>query len=162
MEEDFKDFNLTYNNPEAVVLGDMGNLFTFEILNKIFELILNGAELIAMHKNKYWNSSSGIKLDLGAFVSALEFSSGKKAVVMGKPNPYLFNLAIHSWNISKDLIYVVGDDIESDIVGACNSGMKSILVKTGKFIEENLVSSSIKPDYIINSINDLNKIIKLK
>ena len=116
--------------------------------------------LIAMHKNRYWAAADGLTLDLGAFISALEYASNKSAAVMGKPNVNLFNLAVHSWNISKDSIYVVGDDLEGDIRGAQNAGMKSILVKTGKFRYENLENLKIVPDYIINSIADLPGLIQ--
>ena len=87
MEEDFIDFDLHAENPQAIVLGDMGNLFTFDLLNALFKKILNGAEIVAMHKNKYWHSRSGLTLDLGAFVAALEFATEKEAVVIGKPDP---------------------------------------------------------------------------
>jgi ribonucleotide monophosphatase NagD (HAD superfamily) len=99
--------------------------------------------------------------DLGAFVSALEYASNKSAAVIGKPNANLFKLAVRSWTVSKSSVYVVGDDLDGDVLGAQNAGMKSILVKTGKFREENLENSKIVPDYIINSIADLSGLIQL-
>ena len=161
MQNDFSSFQLVENNPDAVVVGDMGALFTFELLNKIFRLIINGAELVAMHKNRYWAPADGLALDLGAFISALEYASNKLAAVTGKPNANLFKLAVRSWNVSKSSIYVVGDDLYGDIGGAQNAGMKSILVKTGKFREKTLETSKIVPDYIINSIAELSGLIKL-
>jgi len=161
MEEDFFEFQLVDYKPEAIVLGDMGNGFTFNLINNLFQHILNGAELVAMHKNRFWNSADGYLLDIGAFVSALEYASGKPASIMGKPNSNLFVLASQKWNVPADKILVVGDDIESDVVGALNAGMKSVLVKTGKFRSDNLQSSSIKPNYIIDSIADLPSIIDL-
>jgi HAD superfamily hydrolase (TIGR01458 family) len=113
MQEDFSTFQLVENNPDAVVVGDMGQLFTFGLLNKVFRIIINGAELIAMHKNRYWARPDGLALDLGAFVSALEYASNKSAAVMGKPNVHLFNLAVRSWGVSKNSIYMVGDDLET-------------------------------------------------
>ena len=161
MQVDFSAFQLVEHNPDAVVVGDMGALFTFELLNKIFRIIIDGAELVAMHKNRYWAPADGLALDLGAFISALEYASNKSAAVMGKPNANLFKLAVRSWNVSKSSIYVVGDDLDGDIRGAQNAGMKSILVKTGKFQEETLENSKIVPDYIINSIADLSGLIQL-
>ena len=161
MKEDFSTFQFVDENPEAIVVGDMGKLFTFELLNRLFLNIINGAELIAMHKNRYWNSADGLTLDLGAFISALEYASGKSAIVVGKPDPNLFKLAVHNWGLSEKSIYVVGDDLDADIMGAHNAGMKSVLVKTGKFREENLKYSEIKPDHIINSVADLPNIFQL-
>ena len=161
MKEDFYTFQFVNENPDAIVVGDMGKLFTFELLNRLFLNIINGAELIAMHKNRYWNSADGLTLDLGAFISALEYASGKSAIVVGKPDPNLFKLAVHNWGLSEKSIYVVGDDLDADIMGAHNAGMKSVLVKTGKFREENLKYSEIKPDHIINSVADLPNIFQL-
>jgi HAD superfamily hydrolase (TIGR01458 family) len=161
MKEDFSTFQFVDENPEAIVVGDMGKLFTFELLNRLFLNIINGAELIAMHKNRYWNSADGLTLDLGAFISALEYASGKSAIVVGKPDPNLFKLAVHNWGLSEKSIYVVGDDLDADIMGAHNAGMKSVLVKTGKFREENLKRSEIKPDYIMHSVADLPNIFQL-
>ena len=161
MKEDFSTFQFVDENPEVIVVGDMGNLFTFELLNHLFLNIINGAELIAMHKNRYWNSADGLTLDLGAFISALEYASGKSAIVVGKPYPHLFKLAVYDWGLSEKSIYVVGDDLDGDICGANNAGMKSVLVKTGKFREENLKRSEIKPNHIINSVADLPNIFQL-
>ena len=162
MQDDFSSFQLVENNPDAVVVGDMGTLFTFGLLNKIFRNIIDGAGLVAMHKNRYWAHVDGLALDLGAFISALEYAANKSAAVMGKPGANLFKLAVHSWSVSKSSIYVVGDDLYGDIRGAQNAGMKSILVKTGKFREENLENSKIVPDYVINSIADLSGLIQLR
>ena len=162
MQDDFSAFQLVENNPDAVVVGDMGALFTFGLLNKLFQIIINGAELIAMHKNPYWAPVNGeMTLDLGAFVSALEYASNKSAAIMGKPNANLFKLATRYWNVSRHSIFVVGDDLYGDIRGAKNAEMKSILVKTGKFREGSLEKSKIVPDYIIDSIADLSDLIQL-
>ena len=161
MQEDFSSFRLVEKDPDAIVVGDMGARFTFKLLNKLFQIIINGAELIAMHKNPYWAPVDGeLALDLGAFVSALEYASNKSAAIMGKPNANLFKLASLSWNVSEESIYVVGDDLDGDIGGAQNAGMKSILVKTGKFRKVLLENSKIVPDYIINSISDLPQLIQ--
>ena len=161
MAEDFSEFQLVEHSPEAVVLGDMGAGFTFNMVNNLFNHILDGAELVAMHKNRFWISADGYSLDIGAYVSALEYASGKPASIMGKPNSSLFVLASQDWNISSEKIFLVGDDIVADVIGALNSGMKSVLVKTGKFQRETLKSSKIKPNYIIDSIADLQNIIDL-
>jgi len=161
MEEDFADFELHTDTPQAIVLGDMGNQFSFDLVNSLFNKILNGAEIVAMHKNKYWHSGNELTLDLGAFVAALEFATEKEAVVIGKPNPHLFQLAVKPWGLPFKSIYMVGDDIDGDINGANNVGMLSILVKTGKYREESLNRSEIKPEYIIDSVADLPELLQL-
>jgi HAD superfamily hydrolase (TIGR01458 family) len=162
MKGDFSKFELVDHSPEAIVLGDMGAEFTFNFINNLLNLILGGAELVAMHKNRFWLSSDGCRLDVGAFVSALEYASGRPASIIGKPNSNLFVLASQEWNIPADEILMVGDDLEGDVGGALNAGMKSVLVRTGKFQHEILQSSDIGPNYIIDSIADLPGIIDLE
>ena len=89
-------FKLVDKSSDAIVLGDMGQLFTFELLNRLFNEVINGSQIIAMHKNRYWKSSKGLTIDLGAFIAALEYASGKPAVVVEKPDPNMFRLAIQS------------------------------------------------------------------
>ena len=161
MEEDFPNFQLVDNNPDAIVLGDMGAGFTFHLINDLFNYILDGSELVAMHKNRFWKSAYGYSVDIGAFVSALEYASGRPASIMGKPNSNLFFLASRGWNLPAEKILMVGDDIAGDVGGALNAGMKSVLVKTGKFRDDTLQFYDIKPSYIIDSIADLPGIIDL-
>ena len=121
--------------------------------------MLDGSELVAMHKNRFWKSIDGYTMDVGAFVSALEYASGKSAAIMGKPNSNFFNIATHGWDLVPKEILMVGDDIEGDVHGASMAGMTSVLVKTGKFIEGCQLGSTIKPDYIINTIADLTSVL---
>ena len=161
MKKDFSDFELVDKSPEAVVLGDMGPMFNFELLNRIFVDVMNGSQMVAMHKNRYWMAVDGFRMDLGAFVSALECASGKTAVVVGKPDPNMFKLAVDKWRCPRGSVYMVGDDIEADVCGAKKAGMKSVLVKTGKFRDDTLRRSEIKPDFIIDSVADLPSLFKL-
>ena len=161
MEEDFSSFQLVDCSPDAIILGDMGAGFTFGLINNLFNHILGGSELVALHKNRFWKSADGCSMDIGAFVSALEFASGRTASIMGKPNSKLFFLASGEWGLPAEKILMVGDDIEADVGGALNAGMKSVLVKTGKFRAETLPSYDAKPNYIIDSIADLPGIIDL-
>ncbi len=160
LKEDFAEFELDSPNPEAVVLGDLNTGFNFSILNEIFRLIGTGATLVAMQKNRYWLAEDGLTLDMGPFVAALEYASGKEAVVVGKPDPAFFKLAISGWNIPPENILVIGDDIKSDVSGARNSGMNSALVRTGKFKPDDLNDTSINPDAVLSSFSQLPGFIK--
>tara|TARA_B100000945_G_C20320182_1_gene567261 strand:+ start:159 stop:935 length:777 start_codon:yes stop_codon:yes gene_type:complete len=161
IKDDFKHLNLVKNNSDAIILGDLGHDFTYDVLNDIFSEIINGSKLIALHKNRFWRSNNKLKIDLGAFIAAIEYATNTTAAVIGKPNSNIFKMAINNWKQNINSIYVIGDDIESDIIGAKNAGMRSILVKTGKFNQEILNKSKIKPDNIIPSVAYLKNIIKL-
>ena len=158
IKKDYCSFDLVDKNPEVVVLGDMGTMFNFELLNRLFLDIMAGCQIVAMHKNRYWIDSGTLKMDLGAFVSALEYASGKKVVITGKPNRNFFMLAARRLGCPPNMVYMVGDDIYADIGGAKSAGMNAVLVKTGKFNENLLSSSKIQPDYVIKSVADLPRI----
>ena len=139
--------------------GDIYKNFKWEILDRIFKLVyLENSALIALHQNKYCMRDDKISLDLGPFVKAIEYSSGKKSILMGKPEKNFFDLAVKDLEIIKDNILMIGDDITSDIEGSINANLKAIQVKTGKFQEKDLEHTT-QPNYRIESINDLPKLI---
>ena len=147
------------NNPEAIILGDIYKDFNWESLNKAFELLSNNNSiLIALHKNKYCKRNDKIALDLGPFVSSLEYATSKKAIVIGKPEKKFFDLAINSFNLSKKQILMIGDDIDSDIGGAKANNIATIQVRTGKYQEQDESNQFIQPDYRVDSIADLHLI----
>ncbi|MXZ00432.1 TIGR01458 family HAD-type hydrolase [Candidatus Poribacteria bacterium] len=151
----FKEIPIDDDAPDFVVVGDYGEGFDFHALNHAFRLLMNGAELIALQKNLYWFSSEGMLLDCGAFVTLLEAAASKTATVMGKPSETFFKIALESLQLSPSEAVVVGDDITSDIVGAENMEMRSILVRTGKFKPSQLENRVTKPTWVLDSIAEL-------
>jgi HAD superfamily hydrolase (TIGR01458 family) len=144
---------------DYVIIGDAGDAITYDSLNSAFRHLMDGAELIALEKDRYWMADDGLSLSAGPFVSALEFATGKQAIVMGKPSKSFFELALQDMNLHPYQVAMVGDDIYSDIAGAHSAGMTGILVRTGKFREEILQNSPIRPDAIIDSIANLKEIV---
>jgi len=116
---------------------------------------MNGAELIALEKDRYWMASDGLSLSAGPFVTALEFATGKKATIIGKPSKAFFDRALHDIGLKPGQVAMIGDDILTDVAGAHRVGMKSILVKTGKYRKDTVNSSVIKPTYSIDSLAHL-------
>ena len=125
---------LEYENPEAVLVGDIGNVWNYKLMQTIFEYLDNGAELIAVHKNRYWqNPSQGIQLDAGPFIHGIEYASGVSATLIGKPSPLYFNSALKEIGIQpNELFIMLGDDLESDMSGSKELNAKTILLLTGK------------------------------
>ena len=159
--EEFNEYEITQKDPEVVIMGDIYKNFNWEILDRIFKLVyLNNAALIALHQNKYCMRDSKVSLDLGPFVKAIEYASCKKSILMGKPEKNFFNLVIKDLDTNNENILMIGDDIIADIEGSKNADLKSIQVKTGKFQEKDL-ENSIQPNYRIESINDLPKLLGL-
>ena len=104
-------------------------------------------------------NSEGFNLDTGAFVQLLEYGSGKTARVIGKPSPDFFRLAIDQIDCSSEQVVVVGDDVTTDIAGAQAIGALSVLVRTGKYSDETLECSAVKPDLIVDSIADVPQLL---
>jgi len=119
--------------PNAVVLGDMGDHFSYAVLNQAFRLLMQGAPLIAMARNRYFMEPDGLSLDMGAFVTGLEYSAGVTAEIVGKPAPAFFDAALAELGVSAGEAVLIGDDLSDDIGGAQAAGIAGLLVRTGKF-----------------------------
>ena len=158
VKHDFSNFKQSAKHANFIIVGDIGNAWSYEMLNDVFNLLVNGAELIAIHKNRFWQTEHGLQMDIGAFITALEYASGKSAVLIGKPSYNFFQMALNDMSLSANEVAIIGDDIDSDIGGGQNAGLLGILVKTGKYRKEYADKSEIVPDLVIDSIADLIKL----
>ena len=157
--QDFAEFPVSDTAPDFVVIGDIGKYWDYDLVNRVFHLVMNGAEMIALHKGKYWQTENGLQVDMGAFIAGLEYVTGKEALVIGKPEPSFFRLALDDLGVPAERTAMVGDDIYSDIGGAQAAGIAGILVKTGKYREEVTRQAAVKPDLIIDSVVSLRDIL---
>jgi ribonucleotide monophosphatase NagD (HAD superfamily) len=105
-----------------------------------------------LHKNRWWQTSEGPRLDAGAFVAGLEYAADTLATVLGKPSTAYFSAALEALDAHPELTWMIGDDVEGDLVGAHNHGLKTILVRTGKFRPDEVERSRVQPDAIVSSI----------
>jgi len=158
--EDYKDFNVKENDPEAIVIGDIGNLWNYDLMNNLMKQILNGSKLIALHKGRYYETNLGLTLDSGAFVVGLEHATQTKAIVVGKPESTFFEIATETFECQPEEIGMIGDDLNNDIEGGLKMGYNTFLVKTGKYRENIFKNSLIKPNYCIESIAILPKTLE--
>ena len=153
-----REYLASESGEDYVLVCDAYKNFTYDALNQGFRLLEDGAGFLATNINRYFKDNDGLSLDAGGFVKCLEYASGKMAKVLGKPNCEFFSLAIASMEVERDEVVMVGDDIQSDIIGAKACWLKAVMVKTGKFKPEDLQSA--KPDFLIDSIKDLPKLLK--
>lgn len=159
--EDFSGFELVSSENDivdAVVVGDLGEQWCFGIMNTIFRTLLNNpqAKLIALGMTRYWRTGSGLQLDVGPMIKAFEYASDRHAIVTGKPAKEFFYAAVDLLDgaSANDTIFMIGDDIRGDIEAAQQAGLKTILVRTGKFKASDL-ELGISPACILNSIAEL-------
>jgi HAD superfamily hydrolase (TIGR01458 family) len=155
LREDLGDLEEGGDEVDAVVMGDLGDGFTYEVLNGAFRRVRDGAELIALQKNRYWLRPDGLSLDVGPFVAALEYATGREAFVVGKPARGFFDEILHGLGVDARAAAMVGDDIESDIGGALRAGLAAVLVRTGKYREDAVRASSIVPTVTVDSVADV-------
>src|ERR687891_2405566 len=151
---------LVEDGADVVLVGgadetdESGRVFSYENLNGAFAALEGGASLVCLHRNRWWQTSRGPLLDSGAFVAGLEYAAGVEATVLGKPSPAYFIAALEALDAEPELAWMVGDDVESDIAGAQKHGMKTALVRTGKFRPDAVERSGITPDAILSSLAD--------
>jgi HAD superfamily hydrolase (TIGR01458 family) len=159
--EDLEGIELVGEDAEAVLLGgadegfETNQVFSYYNLARAFAELQDGAELYCLHKNRWWQTSRGPLLDAGAFVAGLEYATGVEATVLGKPSAPYFEAALEALDADPKLTWMVGDDLEMDIAGASRFGMRTILVRTGKFRDADLQTAPVEPEVVINSIADL-------
>ncbi len=159
LKKDYKFCNVKNDKPELVVIGDYEK-WDFRSINQAFNYVMSGSQILALHVGRYYKIKSGLKIDAGAFVRALEYATGEKATVVGKPNTLFFKQALDDIKLGPSEVIMVGDDLYNDVHGAQRSRIKGLLVRTGKYNIRMLQNIDIKPDGVIDSIKDLAKIIK--
>ncbi len=155
--EDFSSLELLPDNAEsgadAVVIGDLGESWTFALLNRAFRLLESGTNttLVALGMTRYWRAARGLQLDTGPFVKALEYATSRTANVIGKPSQTFFQMGLDMLGTVGANTLMIGDDIKSDVEAAQSAGLKAALVRTGKFKPADLERDST-PDTVLDSI----------
>ncbi|MGI8974022.1 MAG: TIGR01458 family HAD-type hydrolase [Gaiella sp.] len=155
---DLEGIELVGEGADAVLIGgcdeslEPNQVFSYMNLARAFAELQLGADLYCLHKNRWWQTSRGPMLDAGPFVAGLEYATGEEAIVLGKPSPAFFAAAIHALGAEPALTWLVGDDIEADVRGAQSFGMRTALVRTGKFRPDAAERSAVVPDVVLSSI----------
>jgi phospholysine phosphohistidine inorganic pyrophosphate phosphatase len=159
--EDLEGIPTTGNSPGYVLVGNLGEGFTYGRLDTAFRHLVAGAELIALSKNRYWQTAGGeLSLDAGPFVAALEYASGKRATCIGKPARPFFELALKNLGLPAEMVAMVGDNPELDIRGAQAAGLRAILVETGRYRPGN--EPSTRPDLALESVARLPEVLEMQ
>ncbi len=152
--EDLEGIHITDDSPGCVLVGNLGEGFTYKRLDAAFRHLMAGADLIALSKNRYWQKAGGeLSLDAGPFVAALEYASGKRSIGVGKPERAFFELALEYLGLPSTDVAMVGDDPELDVGGAQGAGLRAILVETGRYRPG--AESPFRPDLVLGSVAQL-------
>ncbi|XP_049502580.1 phospholysine phosphohistidine inorganic pyrophosphate phosphatase isoform X2 [Panthera uncia] len=142
------------SNPNCVVIADAGESFSYQNMNKAFQVLmeLDNPVLISLGKGRYYKETSGLMLDVGAYTKALEYACGIKAEVVGKPAPGYFQSALQEMGIESHEAIMIGDDIVGDVGGAQRCGMRALQVRTGKFRPSDEHHPEVKADGYVDNL----------
>src|SRR5947199_6667132 len=152
---------LVGEDAEAVLVGgadetpETNLVFSFMNLARAFHELEAGAALYCLHRNRWWQTKHGPLLDAGAFVAGLEYAAETEATIRGKLSTAYFEAGLQALDADPSMTWMVGDDIDSDIGGGQAHGMKTILVRTGKFRPDAVEAGRVRPDGIVSSIAQL-------
>ncbi len=142
------------HNPDYVVVGE-GRTFTFEMIEHAVNLIHKGAKLVATNLDPNCPTSTGMRPGCGAIVSMIESATGVKAFSVGKPSPVMMGAARKEIGVRTANTIMIGDTMETDILGGTQLGYKTVLVLSGGTTKNDLAKYAYRPDLIVNSVADL-------
>jgi HAD superfamily hydrolase (TIGR01458 family) len=158
---DLDGLELVGEGAEAVLIGgadetpETNLVFSYMNLARAFAELELGADLYCLHRNRWWQTKRGPLLDAGAFVAGLEYAAQVEAVVLGKPSAAYFAAALEALDADPKMTWMVGDDLDSDVAGANGVGLRTVLVRTGKFRPDAVERALTQPDGIVSSISHL-------
>ncbi len=141
-------------SPDYVVVGE-GRTLSFEMLEQAVQMVLSGAKLIATNLDPNCPTPSGTRPGCGAIVSLIEKATGIQAFSVGKPSPVMMRQARKELGLATSETIMIGDTMETDILGGVQMGYRTILVLSGGARRDDLARYAYQPDLVINSVADL-------
>uniref|UniRef100_A0A8C8SG29 Phospholysine phosphohistidine inorganic pyrophosphate phosphatase n=1 Tax=Pelusios castaneus TaxID=367368 RepID=A0A8C8SG29_9SAUR len=148
-------------NPNCVVIGDAADNFSYKNLNEAFRVLI-GMEnpiLLSLGRGRYYKETDGLKLDVGAYMKALEYACDIQAEVVGKPAKAFFQSALAEMGVEPHQAIMIGDDIVNDVGGAQQCGLRGLQVRTGKYRPCDEQHSHVKADGYVNNLAEAVDII---
>ncbi len=147
-------YSIVDSNPDYVVVGE-GRTLSFELVERAVQLIMDGAKLIATNLDPNCPTQTGTRPGCGAVVSLLEKATGVKAFSVGKPSPVMMRAARKELGLEAANTVMIGDTMETDILGGVQMGYRTVLVLSGSTSRHDLSGYAYRPDVVIDSLADL-------
>lgn len=147
-------YSIVDHDPDYVVVGE-GRSFNMEMMETAVRMVMKGAKLIATNLDPNCPTSHGLRPGCGAIVALLEKATGASAFSPGKPSPIMMRAARKELGLSTDETSIIGDTMETDILGGTEMGFRTILVLSGGTSQNDLKNYAYRPDLVVNSIADL-------
>ena len=164
---DIVDIDDVKGAPDVILLGGAGPEYSHLTLSRIYDWMTQGVPVVAMHRSTAWNTAEGLRIDTGMYLIGMEQTSGRKAVAVGKPAPAGFEVAAARLGVDPEEMFMVGDDLNNDVLAAQVVGMTGVLVRTGKYRQDTLDrwaadEFAMQPNHVIDSVADLPRLLKLQ
>jgi NagD protein len=147
-------FSVVDHSPDFVVVGE-GRALTLESLEKAVSMVLDGARLIATNLDPNCPTKDGTRPGCGAAVAYIETATGMKAFSVGKPSPVMMRAARKELGLSTSGTVMIGDTMETDILGGVQMGYRTVLVLSGSTSREDLSRYAYRPDVVVESVAQL-------
>ncbi|MCW2520360.1 MAG: HAD-superfamily hydrolase, subfamily [Mycobacterium sp.] len=154
------------DTPDVILLGGAGSEYDHVTLSRVYDWMAQGVPVVAMHRSTAWNTAEGLRVDTGMYLIGMEETSGRKATAVGKPAPEGFLAAAGRLGVDPEEMYVVGDDLNNDVLAGQVVGMTGVLVRTGKFRQNTLDrwaadEFAMQPNFVIDSVAELPALLDL-
>ncbi|MCW2731398.1 MAG: HAD-superfamily hydrolase, subfamily [Mycobacterium sp.] len=154
------------DTPDVILLGGAGSEYDHVTLSRVYDWMAQGVPVVAMHRSTAWNTAEGLRVDTGMYLIGMEQTSGRKATAVGKPAPEGFLAAAGRIGVDPEEMYVVGDDLNNDVLAGQVVGMTGVLVRTGKFRQNTLDrwaadEFAMQPNFVIDSVAELPALLGL-
>jgi HAD superfamily hydrolase (TIGR01450 family) len=152
--------------PDVILLGGAGPEYDHTTLSRVYDWMAQGVPVVAMHRSMSWNTTEGLRIDTGMYLIGMEEASGRKATAVGKPAPAGFLMAAANLGVDPEEMYMIGDDLNNDVLAGQVVGMTGVLVRTGKFRQDTLDrwaadEYAMQPNHVIDTIADLPALLGL-
>jgi HAD superfamily hydrolase (TIGR01450 family) len=152
--------------PDVIILGGAGPEYDHVTLSRVYDWMAQGVPVVAMHRSTAWTTTDGLRVDTGMYLIGMEETSGRKVTAVGKPAPEGFLAAANRLGADPDEMFMVGDDLNNDVLAGQVVGMTGVLVRTGKFRQDTLDrwasdEFAMQPNYVIDSVADLPALLGL-
>lgn len=138
---------------DVLVIGGASDDFGYDVVNRVFRRVMEGATLVGMHRNLSWRTERGWELDGGAYIAGIEEAAGVRAAICGKPAAAFFEAGLRLLEIPASRAAMVGDDVISDVMGAQAVGCTGVLVRTGKYQDGDEHRGA--PDIVLDGLGDV-------
>jgi len=147
-------YSIVDHAPDFVVVGE-GRTITLDTLECAVNMIMGGAKLIATNLDPNCPTKSGTRPGCGATVAYLEAVTGRKAFSCGKPSPVMMRAARKELGLATSETVMLGDTMETDILGGVQMGYRTILTLSGSTRREDLPRFAYGPDVVVESVSEL-------